>query len=118
MAYQVHLVKERFANLLQHSAIESESQRGMFISAPHFELEINEISNFIAKLVSLKQLGRSLLKGPESLAGDQNPWHLLRILRSESHCRVHKQAAGALATGDYSGMSYCFIYLLPVTYHF
>lgn len=45
------------------------------------------------------------MKGPASLGLDTNPWHLLRILKSElpSHAKEHPKALKTLATTNYNG---------------
>ncbi|XP_032784343.2 protein SERAC1 [Daphnia magna] len=104
LAYEILCLNRRFSSLLSDSALEKERQKGdcyITISQPTVEAEINGV---ISKFTDVEQLMETLMKGPASLGLDTNPWHLLRILKSElpSHAKEHPKALKTLATTNYN----------------
>jgi hypothetical protein len=91
---------------LSDAAFDRERQKaGCFISIPQTVME-SEIHSMVSKIKNVEQMMGTLIKGPTSLGLDSNPWHLLRILKSEihSHTQEHSTALKTLATSNYNGI--------------
>ena len=105
LGYEIYLIDERFSSLVSAAAVSRENERGNYISSPGYSVEIAEISSFKAKLLGLENLVQTVFRGPSSVAADSNPWHLLRLLRSEAYANEHDRALRTLAaaSASYSG---------------
>ncbi|XP_046459703.1 protein SERAC1-like [Daphnia pulex] len=104
LAYQIHSLNRRFSSLLSDAAVERERQKaGCYIAIPQTVIE-TEIHAMTSKLKNVEQMVETLMKGPTHLGLDSNPWHLLRILKSElpSHTQEHSTALKTLATSHYN----------------
>ncbi len=106
MVYEIHSLNRRFSSLLSDAALDRERQKaGCFISIPQTVIE-SEIHSMVSRFKNVEQMMETLIKGPTSLGLDSNPWHLLRILKSEihSHTQEHSTALTTLATSNYNGI--------------
>jgi hypothetical protein len=106
LVYEIHSLNRRFSSLLSDAAFDRERQKaGCFISIPQTVME-SEIHSMVSKIKNVEQMMGTLIKGPTSLGLDSNPWHLLRILKSEihSHTQEHSTALKTLATSNYNGI--------------
>jgi hypothetical protein len=99
---------------LSDAAVERERQKaGCYIAVPQTVIE-TEIHSMTSKLKNVEQMVETFIKGPTHLGLDSNPWHLLRILKSElpSHTQEHSTALKTLATSHYNGILKYIIYRL------
>ena len=104
LAYQIQCLNRHFSTLLSDKAVEREHfNSGSYIAIPQSVGEA-EIHGMISKVVNVEQMMEALMKGPGSLGHDSNPWHLLRILKSQIHIQEHPSALKTLATTNYNGM--------------
>lgn len=106
-AHQIHCLNRQFSNLLNYAAIEREKEKANgYIEMPNTMGEV-EVTNLVSKLMIAEQTLETLIRGPKSLASTSNPWHLLRLLKSDAHAQDHAQALQTLATTNYNG-ALCF----------
>jgi len=101
IAYQTYCLKKRFSSLVSPSINEQPEYTNSYISLSHQNAEV-EINSFLTRLLSIENLISTILKGPKFVANDTNPWHLLRILKSNPHSAAHNQALKTLACSTYS----------------
>ena len=105
--YQVYSISTRFSKLVSQSALERENNVYIELNQSITEVEIQQLTS---QLHSFEQTLETVVKGPKSFSKDSNPWHLLRILKSENISQdLYSQAVKALASSNYNGIHSSFI---------
>lgn len=115
LVYHIYCLKRRFSTLLSDAAVERENEKtDCYIATPQAGAEA-EIHTMISKFLNVEQLMETLMKGPKSFGLDSNPWHLIRILKSQLHSQEHDNALKTLATTNYNGKQILKLFRLMFT---
>jgi len=112
VAYQTYCLNKKFSSLVSPSVNEQPEYTSSYISLSHQAVEF-EFDSFLTKLLSIETFISTILKGPKFVANDTNPWHLLRILKSNLYSADHIQALTTLAHSTYTGMFYSLYFIFP-----
>ena len=112
VAYQIYCLNKKFSNLVSPSVNEQPEYTNCYISLSQQQTVEVEISSFLRRLLNIETFVSTILKGPKYVANDTNPWHLLRILKSNLYSLDHYQALKTLACSTYSGKFNCLEFLL------
>ena len=97
---QIYLINQKFRNLLPSETFTRERQY-VYIKSPEYYISLGDSA--AEKYLGAEQIVQTLVRGPKSIASDSNPWHLLRILRSEAYSNEHDKVLRTLASATYSG---------------